>query len=453
MLNQPPAIRCPNCGNQVPAKIVSVVDSDQMPNEKVLLLSGNLNAFQCPSCGSVVRVAAPLMYHDAKKELLLAYVPPELNLPKQEREKVIGDMMRDLTRVIPQGSFKSYMFQPREALTMQGMMDTVYEAEGISPQMMKEQRERMALLEQILAAPPESQVSIIRQNDARIDQQLMQTLSLLIQRMASENQAEVARSLAALQQLMLENTTFGSQIMAEAQAQEAVVQEVTEALNALGERPTRADFLAKAIEYAEDEMRLQALVGLARPVFDYQFFEALTARIDAASGDEQLTLMGLREDLVELTQLIDSQSQAGVEGAMQTLQTLTRAASPEALDDLIRENLPAFDETFLSVLMEMLQQAEEAQNAGLLNRLQAIYARVMNALRDQMPPELRLVNEALTAPSEEEAAQIINAQARQLGPALLGTIDAVRDAVAARGEPELIARLAKVRELVADALR
>lgn len=452
MLNQP-MLRCPNCGNQVPAKVVSVVDADQTPNEKVILLSGNLNAFQCPNCGSVVRVAAPLMYHDAKKELLLAFVPPELNLPKAEREKVIGDMMRDLTKIIPQGSFKSYMFQPREALTMQGMMDTIYEAEGISPQMMKEQRERMSLLEQLLGAPPESQPSIIRQNDARIDQQLMQTISLLIQRMANEGQTEVARALAALQQLMLENSTFGSQVMADAQAQEAIVQEVTEALNAIGDRPTRADFLAKAVEYADDEMRLQALVGLARPVFDYQFFEELTARIEAATGDERLTLEGLREDLVELTQVLDAQSQAGVEGAMQTLQTLTRAASPEALDDLIRENLPAFDETFLSVLMEMLQQAEEANNAALLNRLQAIYSRVMAALRQQMPPELLLVNEALTAPSEEEAAALINARAKDMGMALLGTIDAVRDAVAARGEPELVARLAKVRELAMAALK
>ncbi len=55
-----------------------------------------MNTVRCPNCGTPVTISAPLLYHDASKELLIAFVPMELNLNNDGQEKVIGDLMREL---------------------------------------------------------------------------------------------------------------------------------------------------------------------------------------------------------------------------------------------------------------------------------------------------------------------------------------------------------------------
>jgi hypothetical protein len=69
----------------------------QEPQAKVRLLTGHLNTIRCPNCGAPNTVLTPLLYHDPEKELLIAFVPMELGLSKQDQEKTIGDMMRELT--------------------------------------------------------------------------------------------------------------------------------------------------------------------------------------------------------------------------------------------------------------------------------------------------------------------------------------------------------------------
>ncbi len=445
-------VRCPNCGIQFAAPVETAIDVTQNPNGKMLLLAGSLNAFQCPNCGSPVRVSTPFLYHDGGKELLLVYVPPELNLPKTDREKVIGDLMRELTSILPQGSFKSYMFQPREALTLQGMVDTILQADGVTPEMMQQQRDRLSVLESLLGAPEETRPSIIEQNDNKIDTQFMQTLSLLIQRMVAEGQVEIAQQLATVQEDILSFSTFGQALMQDAQAQEAIVQEVATSIQALGAQPTRADFLAIARQFAGDDQRLEALVGLIRPAFDYAFFQDLTAAIGQAPAEERESLETLRDHLLALTQAFDEQTQAAIADAAKLLQVLVSAPDEDALNSLIFENVAVLDEAFLSVLLANLQQAESQGNAALVTKLTDVYNRVLGALRDQMPPVLRFVNELLGAPSLDEQQKMLDENAKAFGESLLITIDAVSEAMAARGEEDIIERLADLRAAAERAL-
>ncbi len=445
-------VRCPNCGMQFAAPVETVIDVSQNPNGKMLLLAGSLNAFQCPNCGSPVRVTTPFLFHDGSKELLMVYVPPELNLPKPEREKAIGDLMRELTAILPQGSFKSYMFQPREALTLQGMVDTILQADGVTPEMMQQQRDRLSVLESLLGAPEETRPSIIEQNDAKIDTQFMQTLSLLIQRMAAEGQTEVAQQLAIVQEDVLAFSSFGQALMRDAQEQEAVMQEVAESIQALGTQPVRADFLSLAQRYAGDDQRLEALVGLIRPAFDYAFFQDLTAAIGKAPADEREKLETLRDRLLELTQAVDAQTQAVIADAAKLLQVFASAPDEQALDGLIRENVAVLDEAFLSVLLANLQQAESQGRSDLVAKLTDIYERVLGVLREQMPPVLRFVNELLGAPTPEEQQKMLDENAKAFGESLLTTIDAVSEAMSARGEDSIIERLAELRAAAEQAL-
>ncbi|MFN8450295.1 MAG: hypothetical protein U0521_17340 [Anaerolineae bacterium] len=49
--------------------------------------------------------------------------------------------MRELK--LPQQSMKGYLFQPRRALTMQGLIEQVLQADGVTPEMIGEQRARV----------------------------------------------------------------------------------------------------------------------------------------------------------------------------------------------------------------------------------------------------------------------------------------------------------------------
>jgi hypothetical protein len=59
-----------------------------------------VNVAVCPSCGFNGALSTPVVYHDAEKELLLTFVPPELALPRDEQEKLLGGL---INQVVDQG--------------------------------------------------------------------------------------------------------------------------------------------------------------------------------------------------------------------------------------------------------------------------------------------------------------------------------------------------------------
>lgn len=444
------AIQCPNCGQQFNAVVETIIDPALDPQAKARLLSGAVNVARCPNCGFPVNMSTPILYHDANKELLLTFVPMELNLPKDQQEKAIGEMMRELTNRIPNEAKKGYLFQPRQMLTMQGLIDTVLQADGITPEMMEAQRKRVELLETLLQTPEDNLQTVIQEHDAEIDAQLFQTLSLMAQRMAQEGRGDIAEQMMMLQQYLLADSTFGQSVIAQTQQQEVTVQQVATDLNALGQDATRDDFLNLAAQYAEDDQKLQALVGLVRPVFDYQFFQDLTARIGQAPADERAAWESLRDRLLDLTAAVDQQAQAVVQGAAQLLSAMLSAG--ENLDALILESLPMLDDTFLAVLQANIQEADRQKNIQASAQLKAIYERVITALRANMRPELQFINDLLAASSEEEARQMIAEQADTYGAPLLEMMEAVEELLAQRGEENVRQRLASLREVATEAL-
>lgn len=444
------AIQCPNCGQQFNAAVETIIDPAQDSQAKARLLSGSMNVARCPNCGYAINMSSPLLYHDASKEILMTYVPVELNLPKDQQEKVIGEMMRELTSRLPKEGMKGYLFQPKQMLTMQGLIEAVLHADGITPEMMEAQRQRVALIETLLQSPEESLPTVIHEHDTEIDAQLFQTLSLMAQRMAQEGRGDIAEQMVILQEYLLAESSFGQTVLTQTQQQEAAVQQVAADLDALGQDATRADFLDLTARYADDDQKLQALIGLARPAFDYQFFQDLTAHIGQAPADQRDAWEALRDRLLELTAAVDQQTQAVVQGAAQLLAAMLGAG--ENLDVLIQESLPLLDDTFLAVLQANIQEAERQKNIQASAQLKALYDRVIAALRDNMRPELKFINDLLAAPSDEEARQMIAEQADTYGEPLLEMMEAVEELLASRGEENVRQRLASLREVAAEAL-
>ncbi|MFN8450294.1 MAG: CpXC domain-containing protein [Anaerolineae bacterium] len=70
-------ITCPNCRRPFSAIVETVIDAGQDPQAKARLLTGQVNAVQCPNCGHTPDGSDPLLYHGASKELLISFVPME----------------------------------------------------------------------------------------------------------------------------------------------------------------------------------------------------------------------------------------------------------------------------------------------------------------------------------------------------------------------------------------
>jgi hypothetical protein len=423
-----------------------VVDAQRDPESKLRLLSGRLNVAQCPYCGTTVVVATPMVYHDASKELLITFVPIELGMPRDQQEKIVGDMLRELTKVVPQGSMRGYFFQPRQALTMQGLVEQILQADGVTPEMMEQQRQRARLIEQFLSTPDEELPALVAQHDANIDGTFLQTMGIFAQRALQEGQREAAEQILMTQQMIMQFSTYGREVIAETQRQEAVVREVEAEVRALGPGATREQFLDMAIHYAADDMRLQALVGLVRPAFDYEFFNQLTLRIGQAPAEERDMLEGLRERLVELTQALDAESQAALQEAVALLQAIIQSPNP---DQFIEDNAMLFDDAFMAVLSANLQNAEQKGDTQAVRMLRQIYDKVVTVLQSTMSPELRFINQLLTAPSREDAEQLIRDEAAAIGPSLLDALDAVLRSLEARGDTTVAGHIQGLRAQVA----
>lgn len=439
-------IRCTACGQTISAQINNIVDVSKEPQLKPMLLAGQLNVVPCNACGTPNNVLTPLMYHDASKELLVAYVPMELNMNKDQQERAIGDMMNEL----PKTNFKGYMFNPKRALTMQGLVDLILQADGVTPEMMAEQRARVDLMQKMIEAPSDDVLdALIKENDAKIDVRFYQTMTAMIQRMVQGGREELAERALYVQNRMTELTTYGQELIKKQVEQEKIVQIVSEELQALGQMATRTDLLNYVLKYRDNEDYLQAIVGLVRPALDYEFFEEVNAYIGSAPADERPALENMRDLLVNLTRLVDQQAQARVQVAVQLLQAMMNAG--EELDALILGNLPLIDDTFMSVIVANIEEMQRRGNIQVSTRLKEIYQHVVAVLQARMSPELGFVNRLLSAESDAEVNELIG-EAKNYGDSLLEVMDSVDEMLNAQGQSDIAQRLKSLRQEVAAAL-
>lgn len=444
-------VQCPNCRTPNPVVIRRVVDAQRDPQGKGLLVNGTLNSFRCQNCGTVNTISSPVLYHDAAKELLIAFVPMDVAMRQgQQEEKIVGDLMNELTRTVPKEQFRAYMFNPKRALTMKGLIEQIMEADGITPAMIEAQKQRVELLQNMIeAGSEEALVELIHQRDAEIDAQFFQTVSLMAQRLLQNGQQQLVQHLAAIQQIMLEETTYGQEILAQQDAQEEKMREVAESLESFGADIKRDNVLDLAISYADDDGKLQALVSLTRPAMDYDFFTLLTNRIDQASGEDREKMEKVRDTLQQLIELVDNQSRALIQQKVQFLQVLISSPEYEAL---IQENIDMIDDNFMNILAANIQEAERRQDAQAGAKLRSIYEVIVGMLQSQMTPELRFLNHLLSTEDDQQLNQLIQDNLGNLSPEIYEVIDAVERLLVAQGQDAAIQRLAVIRSAIQQAL-
>jgi Mg2+ and Co2+ transporter CorA len=228
-----------------------------------------------------------------------------------------------------------------------------------------------------------------------------------------------------------------------------VIQEITSELEAMDENMTREQFMELVLRHAEDDQHIQALVGVMRPAFDYTFFQTLAEKIDAAQGDERERLVRLRDQVLDLTTLLDQQTQAVLQRAADTLVALL-ALVPLLGPDPGPLRLGAV--LFLAVLQANIQAAEQQQNIELTARLKLVLERVLSILRESAPPQIRFINKVMSAETDEAAQELIAAEGAQFGGELLALMDAIAEDLEASDQPQTAARLRALRGAGAGAV-
>ncbi len=440
-------LNCPHCGHRFPAIIEQILDVGRDPGVKARFLSGRLNMIACPNCGRTVGISAPILYHDPAKELLLFHIPMELNIPPLERENLIGDLTRRVTDSIPPEKRRAYLLQPRQALTLPGLIDMILDADGITEEMREAQREKLRVMEMFLQVKPEQWERLAQEQDAHIDSEFFDILLATADNAAATGTGNMANGLLVLYEFLVEHTTAGQEMLAEAQTQRAIVQEVAERMQTMGEKMTREDFMTLVIEYAGDDERLQAVAGLMRPALDYTFFQELTRRVEQASGAEREQLEALRARLAELTAALDRQTQAVLQRAVETLRVI---AGSQDIDAAIRSHLEQIDDTFLAVVQANIQAAEQAGDTRSAERLTLVLDRVLELLRSSAPPQIRLINDLITADSDEEARQLLAEHAPVFGPELIEIMDAIQADLDEHNQPDSARRVRALRDMAAQ---
>lgn len=442
-------ITCPNCGQNFSAILEQIVDANRNPQAKARLLNGELNALTCPNCGFQFTAHTPLIYHDASKELLITYVPMELNLPQDDQERILGQLQQTLVNNLPSEERRGYMFTPKNALTLQSLVEQILEADGVTPEMREAHQARLELIDMLMETPEDQLATTIRAHDEDIDSEFFQTLNAAVQIVARRGQQEQYNKMAMLYDALMQHSTAGQELALATQTQEEALEWAREKLQAFGEDVSREQLVDLLLEIRDDQNRVTALASLVWPLLDYQFFQLLTERMESAPDDEKTEIEALRNHLTELTTIIEQQNRAAMEQSADTLRALLQAPD---LDEALAQHLGEIDEMFMSVLVANLQAAERAQDITATARLREIYDRVVALIQSQSPPEVQFLNALLNSESESEVEELLDSQAGKFGPELLELMDVLIDDLKQGGQPETSNRLSELRGQVEAAV-
>jgi len=380
------------------------------------------NLVACPHCGYQGPYPTPIVYHDPDNELLLTFFPPEAGVPVNEQERIIGPLIKKVVDDLAPEKRKAYIFRPQTMLTQQRLFERILEADGITPEMMKAQQDRLALIQRLALMRPDVLAEAIHQDDAIIDDQLFLLLSRLIEASAASGDEEGAQKLAELQQKLLEHSSFGQKLA----HQNAETQQAITELQALSKQGlTRESLLELIIKSAESDIRLATVVSMARGGLDYGFFQLLSERIDRTSEPDKSNLLALRQKLLDMTQEIDEAIKAQTEEASKLLSEILAS---DNVEEATQEALPEVTQIFVDLLRHELQNAQstkdEAKSAKLqtiVKTLQAasasgIYLEVIDAL-------VQAQDEAEVNKILEEAKDIINEDFLQLMSGLINQVE------------------------------
>ncbi|MBU0704432.1 MAG: CpXC domain-containing protein [Chloroflexi bacterium] len=388
-------VTCPSCNNQFQTPVEQVLDVRADPSAKARLFNGLVNLASCPHCGVAGGLDLPFLYHDPDKELALVYMPMETGRTDLERQQAIGRFTSAAMDSLPPEERKAYLLQPQVFLTMENMVNKILEADGVTSEMIEEQKAKAELLRRMLdATSDEALEAIIKENDAAIDSKLFGILSINVEMTQAGGQTAALQQLLTLRNKLLELSSEGRAIKARG-----------ETVETLRSEPTREKLLELLTQATTDEHTRELLITLGRPLLDYPFFQSLTARIESATeADEKERLTALRAEVLDTRDRIDEMTRALYEERSMLLRDLLLSDDPE---ELMRRRFPELDQAFFNVLTSNLEEARSDNNREAFVALQAIWSLVLRLVEETLPPEIQLLNRLMAVEDKAEVEKLL----------------------------------------------
>lgn len=402
---QPVQLTCPACGTPFRAGIYTLVDVTAQPELKAALLSGQLNVAVCPNCRTASMLGAPMVYHDAEKQLCLVYFPQELNSRPEDQERFVGEATTFIMRSLPPEAPRAHLLAPKRFLTLPSLLDAVLEADGISRETLERQREHVELISALAGALEDDEQfdALAAERRAALTPEFFATLAAFIQATPPE-QADSRELLGQVQARLLDQLD---------EADAPGDDEVEAAVEALVAAP-------------DDELELG--VAERRELIDYGFFEAWTARIERAeaAGDtaEAARLTARRARILEFVEELDRQAQELFEAGSAVLREVLDAPDPAAA---LRERAERVDEAFMMVLSANAAAAERAGRPELVAALEALGETALEIIQSRLSPEERFINDLLMAETPQEATKLLRKNVAKINSDLVRRLNELAD--------------------------
>lgn len=438
-------IICPNCRTPFNTELFQIIDVGQQPELKRMLLSGRLNLALCPNCGFGAQMGTPLVYHDPAHQLLMTYVPMELNLPMAEQQKLIGDFVRQIMDKTPPEKRRGYMLQPQTILTYQTLIEKVLETEGITPEMLARQRQQAELLQTLITTNDSEVVDILlKERASEIDETFFAMLSNILQTSTETDNMEQTIRLTNLQAQLYSETSVGRRI----EQQQLVLRKFQKEAQKQGGLSPELLF-KHVLLYESDPQLVQALATVGQAALNYTFFGLLSSEIDQRkrNGERRRAsdLEDIRKQLLKLYDQAQAEAREVMNVASQQLEYLLKAPDMQAA---IREKLPELDEAFMYLLSSTLAQATQSGAKEQAEKLQTVRDLIMEEVESQTPPEIHFLNALLEMERESDRRQLLEANPQMLSPELLNILQMLITQADQAGDKDGVRHIKKVHKQV-----
>jgi hypothetical protein len=428
-------VNCPRCRQPILADVEQLFDVGTDPQAKQRFLSGQANQANCQSCGYQGPLAVPIVYHDPEKELLLTYFPPELGIPVNEQERMIGPYITQVVNHLPAEKRKAYLFQPKPMLTLQTMIDRILEADGITKEMIEASQKRLNLIQRLLTASPTARPEIVHQEEALMDETFFQMFNRLVEASMASGDQNSARAIAQLQQEILPLTQVGQRLIQESAQVQAAIAELQEVSKKGLTRESLLDLLLKQ----PGDAPLAALTSMTRSGLDYEFFSLLSGRINAASDEEKPRLEEFRQRLLDLTAEIDKRVNERMEAARLLMNELLNA---ENVEQAFQEHIEEIDDFFNEALHQEQQAARQKGDLARSAKIQTLVDLIQKA--SAPPAEFALIEELLGATDDAARRAILEKKQDQITPELLQMVNGLVAQMESEGQNEMADQLQAV---------
>ena len=435
-------IQCQQCRGPITANVEQIINVDQNPQLKKLLMQGQLNIAQCPNCGWTGQIATPQVYHESAHDLLMTFVPMEANIPYAEQERMMGQLVRMVVESVPMEKRRAYLLQPLQMVRYQTYMEKILATEGITKAMIARQNEQIELLRTLMKADHDVVDYLVKEKSRLIDDTFVGMVQQTLQS-ASQAGAPEAIALSNLSAKLYRETEAGKRVERRQLAMHAFQQEAKAADG------VTAEMLATHIEknQADDtmvDMLINAVGGLT-----YDFFTALTGKIDAAAkAGNKPSVMKMTEIRTRLLKVYDEMLAESAKQMQASLTMINKIVSAPDRRHALQQHANEIDEGFLVVLERETQKARDAGDLERSVALREIHKHMQDMVNESGVPQMQFISAMMRVRSEEEINQILDSAPQMVNGQLIQVLDQLSAEMGAEAQPEVNVHLQKIRRLI-----